>query len=176
MKPRASQIAFTPAGTIAATNLQDATEEVASEAGGGGGGGTPVEVNLLRMLAYSIPSGSWSANWTDGNTALANYADAGTGTQERIIDLGAEVPITDVVWTFYYGDSRIYQGVKVDVSHDGTSWTNVRASGTYDPDSSGLVVAVDGTWRYVRIHSEGSNLYSNNEWVEIVVKSTVNLG
>ena len=36
----ASAVAFTPTGTIAATNVQDAIAEVASEGGGGGGGGS----------------------------------------------------------------------------------------------------------------------------------------
>lgn len=172
----ADVIPFTPTGTIAATNVQDAIVEAASEAGGVGGGGTTVEINYLRMLAYTIVSGSWPSQWTDGSTAYAGYADAGTGTQERVIDLGAEVPITDIVWTLFWGDARIYNGVKVDVSDDGSSWTNVRASGTYDPDSTGLVVTVDGTWRYVRIHSEGSDLFANNEWVEVVVKGTIQVG
>jgi len=35
----ASNIAFTPSGTISATNVQAAIVEVAAEAGGGGGGG-----------------------------------------------------------------------------------------------------------------------------------------
>jgi hypothetical protein len=42
----ATAISFTPTGTIAATNVQAAIAEVASEAGGGGGGGA-VDINSL---------------------------------------------------------------------------------------------------------------------------------
>lgn len=45
----AADIVFTPAGSIAATNVQAAIEEVASEAGGGGG--TGIKVSELSVLA-----------------------------------------------------------------------------------------------------------------------------
>lgn len=146
----------------------------ASGGGGGGGGsgggaGEPLTVNLLRLLDFTISGGSWQGAWTDGNTNFANYQDAGSGTQQRTIDLGAQVGITDLRWIFYYGDARIYQGVLVEVSTDGTTWTTVRASAPYTPTSTGLVVAINGIYRYVRIRSQGSDLYTNNEWVEVAV-------
>lgn len=47
----ASAIAFTPAGTIAATTVQAAIEEVASEAGGGGGDSTTTAAQASRPAA-----------------------------------------------------------------------------------------------------------------------------
>ena len=44
----ASDVSFTPTGTISATNVQDAIAEVAAEAGGGGGG--PAGVDTLAAL------------------------------------------------------------------------------------------------------------------------------
>lgn len=85
----ASAISFVPAGTIAATNVQAAIEEVAGEAGGGGGSGgwVPVSTNGTQLepgriflsdqndLAYILMDGeidiqSDSAGvhiWSDGD-------------------------------------------------------------------------------------------------------------
>jgi hypothetical protein len=62
----ASAITFTPAGSIAATNVQAAIEEVASEASGGGGGSSGP---LARRMA--------SPNMQRGRTLSANFANQG---------------------------------------------------------------------------------------------------
>lgn len=49
----AANIPFTPAGTIASTNVQDAIEEVASEAGGGGSTAADDESLILHMEVYA---------------------------------------------------------------------------------------------------------------------------
>lgn len=49
--PSASAIAFTPTGTVAASNVQDAIAEVASEAGGGF---TPVACLLAREADFNV--------------------------------------------------------------------------------------------------------------------------
>ncbi len=58
----AADVTFTPAGTVAATDVQAAIEEVATE--GGGGGGAPTDVNYLVGTA----SGSLSAEIVVGTT------------------------------------------------------------------------------------------------------------
>lgn len=52
----ASQVAFTPAGTIGATDVQSAVEEVAASGGGGGS-----LRQRLTVTDYMIPSGSAAA-------------------------------------------------------------------------------------------------------------------
>lgn len=67
----ASAISFTPAGTIAATNVQAAIEEVATEGGGGGGGGAPTDAQYVTLAAN------------------------GTLTDERVLTPGIGLDLTD---------------------------------------------------------------------------------
>lgn len=173
----ADAVAAVAAALVEGTDIQitvgGGTITITSTASGGGGGGTLL-VNLLRLINYTTSGGGWSSNWTDGNLDTNNYADAGGGTQERVVDLGQQIVIDSIRWWFYYGDARIYQDVEVAVSPDNSTWTVLRAQATYDPDADGLEVAGDGDpYRYVRFHSEGSDSYPNNEWVELQVLALI---
>lgn len=69
----AENVRFDPAGTIAATNVQDAIEEVASEAGTGGGGGGGVRTSFFLDSSTSIGGTSFVL---DGTTDI----NVGVGT------------------------------------------------------------------------------------------------
>lgn len=60
----AGDVAFTPAGTIAATDVQAAIEEVASEAGGSGGWEQVVDEDGTSFTNWSGTSGTWSSDGT----------------------------------------------------------------------------------------------------------------
>lgn len=69
----AAAIAFTPAGSIASTDVQSAIQEVRDEAGGGGGGGAPTTVNYLvgtsdaslsaEIVVGTTPGGELGGTW-----------------------------------------------------------------------------------------------------------------
>jgi hypothetical protein len=72
----ASAISFTPAGTIAATDVQAAIEEVASEAGGGGG------------------AGGWETWGVDGTQLEAGRSYIGDETGDAFITLASSIELT----------------------------------------------------------------------------------
>lgn len=76
MNPRAGQIAFTPAGTISSTNVQDAIEEVAAEAGGGGGSTSLHPVEARKTDGSTLVN---NGSWTVYDTALDLVVPAAAG-------------------------------------------------------------------------------------------------
>lgn len=75
----ASAIEFTPAGTIAATDVQAAIEEVAAEAGGGGvAAGTPFEVDYVPFTSAVNVSATAEASADVIVTANAEAFDGST--------------------------------------------------------------------------------------------------
>ena len=85
--PKARRVRFIPAGTIAATNVQDAIEEVASE----GAGGAPTDVNYLvgtadgglsnEIVVGTTPGGeldnTWASPTVDGtHSGSAHHAES----------------------------------------------------------------------------------------------------
>lgn len=70
--PAAEDVGFTPAGTIAATDVQAAIEEVAAEAGGGVNTGTPFEVDYVAF------------------TSAVNITATSEATADTVVTAGAE--------------------------------------------------------------------------------------
>jgi phage minor structural protein len=94
---------------------------------------------------YSLSNGS---RITDGDTNSANYASGGNGVNQYVqIDLGAVYEDIDYIQVWhYYSDGRTYNGTKVEVSADGTTWTTVfdsAVSGTYKETTDGLIVPIN---------------------------------
>jgi len=124
----------------------------------------------------------------DGNKAISNYVDCYpvSGLQWVQVDLGISYDISDIKLWHYYGDSRKYHDVVVQVSDDPAFKTGVKTvynndfdgsaglgTGTgaeYPETSAGIdmpFAAVNG--RYVRFYSNGSTANSYNHYVEIEV-------
>ena len=72
----AGDIAFTPAGTVAATTVQAAIEEVASEAGTEGVPLPSVEGTDGQVLVIAATDPSLSTAWADASTAVDAAIDA----------------------------------------------------------------------------------------------------
>jgi len=129
---------------------------------------------------------------TDGNKSTASFTDdypAGSGLQYVQMDLGAEYDLSDIKLWHYYADGRKYKDVIVQASNDPTFAAGVttlysndkdnsarRGTGTsseYVETSAGLDIPVSKvTARYVRFYSNGSNMNSNNHYVEASVYGT----
>lgn len=131
--------------------------------------GTPPTPTLtLGADAGGTPTGV--ASWFNGNTATGDYTSIGSGTVNLVCDFGATPPlITKLRLWMYYGDSRTYTNVKVSVSNDGTTWTDIYGPTTTNFFTAGGYVEITNAtaYRYWRIHSEGSSVNSNNELVEL---------
>lgn len=84
----ASAISFTPAGTIAATDVQAAIEEVASEAGGGG---APTDVDYLvgtasgglsaEIVVGTTPGGELGGTWASPTVDATHSGSSHAGVQ-----------------------------------------------------------------------------------------------
>jgi hypothetical protein len=81
----ASAVSFTPTGTIAATNVQDAIAEVASE-GGGGGGGTFSGAIVSNSGTQSIPNTAFTPLLFNTETVDTDgYHDNSTNTDRLTV-------------------------------------------------------------------------------------------
>jgi len=125
---------------------------------------------------------------TDGDKNTNNYADdyPNSGLQWVQMDLGATCQVSDIKLWHYFGDSRKYHDVVVQLSNDpefaagvttvynnDTNNSAGRGTGTaseYAETSSGLGISVNAvSARYVRFYSNGSTANSNNHYVEIEI-------
>jgi hypothetical protein len=79
----ASAVSFTPTGTIAATNVQDAIAEVASE-GGGGGGATFSGAIVTNSGTVSIPSGAFTSLTFDTETSDTDSYHSTASNTDRL--------------------------------------------------------------------------------------------
>ncbi len=129
---------------------------------------------------------------TDGNKSTTSFTDdypAGSGLQYVQMDLGADHDLSNIKLWHYYADGRKYKDVIVQASNDPAFATGVttlysndkdnsagRGTGTsseYAETSAGLDIPVSKvTARYVRFYSNGSNMNSNNHYVEASVYGT----
>jgi eukaryotic-like serine/threonine-protein kinase len=100
------------------------------------------------VIASSVQPGStWvAANAVDGNTGTrwsSNYSDP----QWLEVDLGAAHPVTKVVLDWETAYAVAFQ---IQVSDDGTTWTDIYSTATGAGGSQTLQVS--GTGRYVRVY------------------------
>ena len=124
---------------------------------------------------------------TDNQTDnTSNYATGAPGKQWVQVDLGASYDLNEVKLWHYYGDGRRYRDVVVQLSNDatfasgavtvfnndtdGSSGLGVGTASEYSETSSGKTIAFDAVnARYARFYSNGSNVNSENHYVEIEV-------
>ncbi len=132
-------------------------------------------VNLARVTDGSMSTGSFSEDYP-----------AGGGLQWLQVDLGISYDISDIKLWHYFGDSRKYHDVVVQISDDPTFKTGVTTVYNNDADgSAGLGTGMDieytetsagldipvtsANGRYVRFYSNGSTANSSNHYVEFEV-------
>jgi uncharacterized protein YjdB len=124
----------------------------------------------------------------DGNKLTSNYVDCypAEGLQWIQVDLGIRYDVSGIKLWHYFGDSRMYHDVIVQVSNDPTFTTGVTTVYSNDADnsaklgagtdneyaetSSGLDITCDSVnSRYVRFYSNGNTANGNNHYVELEV-------
>jgi uncharacterized protein YjdB len=125
---------------------------------------------------------------TDGNTDTRLYSDSyqNSGLQWIQIDLGANYNINNIKLWHYYGDSRQYHDVIIQVSKDPDFSTGVITVYNNDTNNTaGLGTGNDSEYaetssgssitftpvnaRYVRLYSNGNTVNKYNHYVEVQV-------
>ena len=145
-----------------------------------------------NIAAGKLPTSSVAftslARVTDGDKNTNNYADSYTnsGLQWIQIDLGANYNVSSIKLWHYFGDTRKYRDVVVQLSNDPAFATGVttvynndtnnsagRGTGTnseYSETSAGLSIAVSNvSARYARFYSNGSSANVYNHYVEVEI-------
>src|SRR5258706_132691 len=140
-----------------------------------------------NLAAGKTPTGSISIQnvgyITDGNKAYANYAGQDVGVQWIRIDLGQAYNLNQVNVWHYFGDTRSYHDVIVQVSADASSWTTVfnndgnnsvgQGTGSdaeYAESSAGKTItfaAVNARYELLWINGSSANGY--NHYLEVEV-------
>ena len=140
----ASAISFSPAGTIAATDVQAAIAEVASEAGGGALP-TPISVIDIRVYTATLSMSNQPAGITElANSVGRGWVDLTNATQMRIVAgmtsqggvAGAELRVQystdESAWNYVDASA----GPAVDINATSTtikgSWVNITAGAKAD--------------------------------------------
>lgn len=144
-------------------------------------------VALNKPVSGSVGIGN-AARVVDGDASDPNlWADGGGGLQWLQVDFGSVFSVTQVKLWHYYGGSRAYHDVIVQLSQDPTFATGVttlfnndadntagQGAGTdaeYTETAAGLVLdfaAVSA--RYVRTYANGNTVNEFNHYVELMVE------
>jgi len=149
---------------------------------------------VVNLAASKLPAASSSAFKnlslaTDGITGSYSDSNTGTGLQWVQLDLGSACSVSSIRLWHYFGDSRTYHDVVVQLSNDPTFKTGVTTVFNNDADgSAGLGAAADSEYaetssgktiafspvsaRYARFWSNGSTANSCSHYAEIEIYGT----
>lgn len=119
--------------------------------------GTNVALSKNANCYYSsgiIASLTSSTYITDGDITTANYSTGPDGVPCYVeIDLGTDTDINTIKIWHYYGDTRYYNGTKIQIYSDALGkWVDIfdsAISGRYKETSSGFVIDISGTNKVV---------------------------
>jgi hyaluronate lyase len=133
-------------------------------------GGAKLTVTTSTALSYSSgnrPSyttdGKTGTRWTSSFTPSAGKTGFGFDSTWIRWDLGSLKTVSYMNIAWYLGSSRT-TSFKLEISNDGTTWTELRARGNSTGTTSSLEKYdfTDATGRYVRLVSYGNNTSSPN--------------
>jgi hyaluronate lyase len=133
-------------------------------------GGAKLTVTASTALSYSSgnrPSyttdGKSGTRWTSSFTPSAGKTGFGYDSTWIRWDLGSLKTVSYMNIAWYLGSSRT-TSFKLEISNDGTTWTELRARGNSTGTTSSLEKYdfTDATGRYVRLVSYGNNTSSPN--------------
>ena len=172
-------------------DLQSSLEPVAGKAFTTKNLGQNVALGNTKITSSVPPDSGWPGlpYLVDGDAVLfgSNYVPLGSGRQWVQIDLEDSFFINKVNLRHNYADGRTYKDVAVQLSEDGATWVTIFNNDTNN--SLGLGAGTDSEYastiagkdiiltapiqgRYVKTWSNGSNVGSQNFYVEIEVYGT----
>jgi hypothetical protein len=128
-------------------------------AASGGCGTANAALGRPTTASSAENAGTPASNATDGNTGT-RWSSAFTDPQWLQVDLGATVPICQVVLNWETAYATAYQ---IQTSTDGTNWTSIYSTTT----SAGGVqtLNVTGSGRYIRVYATArSTQYGDSLW------------
>jgi len=155
-----------------------------------GGFTATCKVTVVNLAYGKVLTSSYSgvdiACLTDGDKNTNIYYNMATGLQWVQLDLGASRSVNDIKIWHYFGDTRKYHDVIVQLSNDSTFKTGVNTIYNNDANNSaGLGIGKDTEYsetstgkdipvasvnaRYIRFYSNGSSVNAFNHYVEIEV-------
>jgi hypothetical protein len=155
-----------------------------------------LDAPIGNVAAGKIPTSSVAftnaSAITDGNKSLDSYADSGvnSGVQWIQLDMGKSYNVNNINLWHYYGGSRTYHDVIVQLSNDPAFETDVTTVYNNDTDNSAgrgkgydfeYIETSEGmslkfktvNARYARFYSNGSNVNKFNHYVEIEISNRV---
>lgn len=153
---------------------------------------TPPQTQYVDLAANKLPITSSPftniSRMTDGNKNTYNYMDSypNDGLQWIQLDLGSNYNINNIKLWHYFGDTRSYHDVIVQLSNDPTFAPGVITVFNNDIDNSAKMgVGSDNEYietsagkdisfnsingRYVRFYSNGSTANTSNHYVEVEI-------
>lgn len=163
----ASAIAFTPTGTIAATDVQAAIAEVAAEAGSGGSASDPWSLvfnsPLTSLTGLTVGAGTWTIDTTLRQTDtsssrstidLTSRQPLGTMLAEVEIKVNSMTSTIEGRVGFAFGSDLLVvaaSGVTSQVSRIYNEHNGLVAGPSYNLTTP----VVNGTWLELRVHKVG---------------------
>lgn len=103
-------------------------------------------------------------------TTNSGYVNLGSGTQDVILDFGANITVGEIKLWMYY-DGREFRNVAVYGSTDNSNWVTLRSPANWVAVADGLTITVSpaASYRYIKFYSEGNVQWNSNEYNEIMV-------
>lgn len=133
---------------------------------------TPIKpATYTSSTTLSSNGGSVDTYMKDGYTHdTARYVTFGNGAQWIQVDIGSVMNIGAVQAVLYFGDGRVYNGVKLDLSADGVSWFTIKSSGNVWGTGEGIWAHIPAGYlaRYVRLYSNGNSINVGNHLVKLI--------
>lgn len=104
------------------------------------------------------------------DTLNTQYVNLGSGTQDVVLDFGANITVAEIKLWMYY-DGRTFRNVAVYGSTDNSNWDTLRSPADWQAVAGGLTVTVSpaASYRYIKCYSEGNITWNSNEYTEIMV-------
>jgi beta-glucosidase len=118
--------------------------------GGGGGGGTCGTANAALghpATASSMEGPGYPAQFAVDGSTVTRWSSAYTDPQWLQVDLGASLPVCQVVLRW---ENAYASGFQIQVSGDGSAWTSIYSTTTGTGGTQTLNVT--GTGRYIRMY------------------------
>ncbi|MCX7920420.1 MAG: hypothetical protein N3B21_00130 [Clostridia bacterium] len=152
--------------------------------------GTPLPLGYQNLVSGKVATGSVgitnAAAITDGTISTSNYANLASGAVWIQYDLGTVYSVDRIKLWHYFGDSRRYRDVILQLSNtadfssgvitvfnndaDNSAGQGIGSDAEYAESSSGKLVAFSAVnARYVRLWSNGNTVNVWNHYIEVEV-------